>query len=314
MNKITNITPEVNEALICHQQIVQSGRVAASALIDMGKGLKKMRDGKLYERLGYESFREYVENNGDYSFKERQAYTYIKAVETFSDKFLTENGDLGITKLGMLSVLGESEAAEVIECHELSGLTSEEVKALVKEKQALGEQLSFWQEEAKNAKEDAENLAEDVEKLEKERKKAEKLEEQIKKLKDKHKKEIGELNAQINKRDAEIEMIKTEQAASAEPTEEQKKAIAAEYEKQIEELKQAAQAAEEEKKKIEDKLKNGSVDEMRAAMKVYFTETQKAIKTFVEKLSEIPDPETKNNYTSGTVKWLQSIINELVPL
>lgn len=311
------ISSEVREAVACHQRILESGKLAASALVEMGKGLKLMRDKKLYKTLGYETFGDYVENNGDYSFKERQAYNYIKAVESFGEKFLTEHSELGITKLGLLSVLSEQDAVEVIESSDLAGMNADEVKALVREKQALGEQLSFWKEEAKNAKDDSADaemqlkvLQEKIEQIEGEKRRAaveaEKAAEQLRKAKEKHKTELAKLNA-------EIEMIKTEQ--SSEPTEEQRKAIADEYEKRIEDIKavyeEKARAAEAEKQALADKLKRGDPDEVRAVLRAYFTETQKTVKNFIEKVESTADPESRNRFITGTIRWLEGVIEDL---
>lgn len=311
------ISSEVREAVACHQRILESGKLAASALVEMGKGLKLMRDKKLYKTLGYDTFGNYVENNGDYSFKERQAYNYIKAVESFGEKFLTEHSELGITKLGLLSVLSEQDAVEVIESSDLAGMNADEVKALVREKQALGEQLSFWKEEAKNAKDDSADaemqlkvLQEKIEQIEGEKRRAaveaEKAAEQLRKAKEKHKNELAKLNA-------EIEMIKTEQ--SSEPTEEQRKAIADEYEKRIEDIKavyeEKARAAEAEKQALADKLKRGDPDEVRAVLRAYFTETQKTVKNFIEKVESTADPESRSRFITGTIRWLEGVIEDL---
>lgn len=311
------ISSEVREAVACHQRILESGKLAASALVEMGKGLKLMRDKKLYKTLGYDTFGDYVENNGDYSFKERQAYNYIKAVESFGEKFLTEHSELGITKLGLLSVLSEQDAVEVIESSDLAGMNADEVKALVREKQALGEQLSFWKEEAKNAKDDSADaemqlkvLQEKIEQIEGEKRRAaveaEKAAEQLRKAREKHKNELAKLNA-------EIEMIKTEQ--SSEPTEEQRKAIADEYEKRIEDIKavyeEKARAAEAEKQALADKLKRGDPDEVRAVLRAYFTETQKTVKNFIEKVESTADPESRNRFITGTIRWLEGVIEDL---
>ena len=311
------ISSEVREAVACHQRILESGKLAASALVEMGKGLKLMRDKKLYKTLGYDTFGNYVENNGDYKFKERQAYSYIKAVESFSEEFLTEHSDLGITKLSLLSALSEQDAVEVIESSELSGMNADEVKALVREKQALGEQLSFWKEEAKNAKDDSADaemqlkvLQEKIEQIEGEKRRAaveaEKAAEQLRKAKEKHKNELAKLNA-------EIEMIKTEQ--SSEPTEEQRKAIADEYEKRIEDIKavyeEKARAAEAEKQALADKLKRGDPDEVRAVLRAYFTETQKTVKNFIEKVESTADPESRSRFITVTIRWLEGVIEDL---
>ena len=56
-----------------HQHICECYRTAATAIVEMGRSLKNIRDYKLYISLGYESFKNYLESNGDYTFKERQA-------------------------------------------------------------------------------------------------------------------------------------------------------------------------------------------------------------------------------------------------
>lgn len=315
------ITAEVKEAVACHRQILESGKLAASALVEMGKGLKLMRDKKLYKTLGYETFGDYVENNGDYSFKERQAYTYIKAVESFGEKFLTEHSELGITKLGLLSVLSEQDAIEVIESSDLAGMNADEVKALVREKQALGEQLSFWKEEAKNAKDDSadaemqlKTLQEKIEQVESEKRKAaleaEKSADRLKREKEKHDADIAKLNA-------EIEMIKAEQ--SAEPSEEQRSEILKQVEEKHKaeldalraEYEEKARTAEAEKQALADKLKSGTPDEARAVLRVYFTEMQKAVGSFIENIAKTTDAESRNRFIAGTVRWLEDVIEDL---
>lgn len=315
------VSSEVREAVACHQRILESGKLAASALVEMGKGLKLMRDKKLYKTLGYDTFGDYVENNGDYKFKERQAYSYIKAVESFSEEFLTEHSDLGITKLSLLSALSEQDAVEVIESSELSGMNADEVKALVREKQALGEQLSFWKEEAKNAKDDSadaemqlKTLQEKIEQIEDEKRRAaveaEKTAEQLRKAKEKHKNELAKLNA-------EIEMIKTEQ--SAEPSEEQRSEILKQAEEKHKaeldalraEYEEKARTAEAEKQALADKLKRGTPDEARAVLRVYFTEMQKAVGSFIENIAKTTDTESRNRFITGTVRWLEDVIEDL---
>lgn len=315
------VAPEVMEAVACHQKIIESAKLAGTSLMEMGKALKTMRDKKLYLRLGYESFGQYVEQNGEYSFKERQAYTYIKAVESFSGKFLEEHGDIGITKIELLTALSEQDAVEVIESGDLAGMNVDEVKALVREKQALGEQLTFWKEEAKTAKDDLtdtedqlEALKKKIEEIEAMKRKAavqaEKSAEQLRKAKEKHKGEIAKLNA-------EIEMIKAEQ--SAEPTEEQRREIleSAEEKHKAElaalkaEYAAKVQAAEVEKQALADKLKNGTPDEARAVLRVYFTEMQQTVGSFIEKIAKTPDPESRNRFITGTVRWLEGVIEDL---
>lgn len=87
----TEITVSMKTAMAEHQHICECYRTAATAIVEMGRSLKNIRDYKLYIALGYESFKNYLESNGDYTFKERQAYTYIKLYEDNSTKFLKEH-------------------------------------------------------------------------------------------------------------------------------------------------------------------------------------------------------------------------------
>ena len=169
----TEITVSMKTAMAEHQHICECYRTAATAIVDMGRSLKNIRDYKLYIALGYESFRDYLESNGDYTFKERQAYTYIKLYEDNSTKFLEEHASIGVTKLELLSKLPEYEREEFADTHDLGGMTVEEVKKLIKEKQALGEQLTFLEEEKKEQTESAESLRAELEELREKLKQAE---------------------------------------------------------------------------------------------------------------------------------------------
>ena len=316
-----NITPDMQQAARCHQRIIENGKLAGAALYEMGKALKEMRDGKLYESLGFGSFAQYLEENGDYAFKERQAYTYIKAAESFSEQFLTDHADLGITKIGLLTTLGESEAVEVIEAHsDLAGMTVDEVKELVREKAGLGEQLSFWKAETQKAKDGKADLLEKIDRLTAELERAEanaekneeakrknaldaqKAEEKLKKEKDKHKQETDKLRA-------EIEMIKQQRDTAPEITDEQRQeiraaAIAEAEEKHRKELAEL----EGQKKALEAKMQSGAPDEQRAAMKVYFEEVQNAVNNFAGKIEQVTDPETKEKYTQGVIRYLEGVL------
>ena len=169
----TEITVSMKTAMVEHQHICECYRTAATAIVEMGRSLKNIRDYKLYTALGYESFKNYLESNGDYTFKERQAYTYIKLYEDNSTKFLEEHASIGVTKLELLSKLPEYEREEFADTHDLGGMTVEEVKKLIKEKQALGEQLTFLEEEKKEQTESAESLRAELEELREKLKQAE---------------------------------------------------------------------------------------------------------------------------------------------
>lgn len=320
------IAPQVKEAASMHQHICECGITAASAIAEMGRSLKIMRDKKLYIHLGYETFGEYVENNGDYSFKERQAYSYIKLAETYSDSFLQSNAEIGVTKLELLTRLSDSDRAEVIEENDLAGMTVEQVKALIRDKQALCEQLSFFKDELQKAKNEN-SMSKDVDtwasgklrnQLDEATRRIEELEQQIELEKALARSEAekpkpreltdGELDGIRKKIQAEMQAEQDEKIAS----------IKSDQEKQIEDLKAEYEAkagkAEQEKNELEKKLKSGTGDEVKVAMKVYFQETQKSITAFIGKVKAIEKEETRQKFISGTVAWLEMILKDLKSL
>jgi chromosome segregation ATPase len=302
----------MREAVKIHEAIIHHAGEAVTHLYEMGRQLKAMRDGKYYIHLGYESFGQYVEENGDYSFKERQAYKYIKIVETYSDKFIAENQGLGIERLEMLTALGERDAAELVESTDLAGMTTAEVKQLIKEKQGLGEQLSLLTEELEAAGSEKEKIAAKKQQaLEEAEKKIKDLEKKIKAEKKKSKESIGE-------KDGEIMLLK-EQLSSATPSAEQiekiKNEANAEHQKEISAIKAEYEAklsaAEDKMSAIEKKTRSADEAERRAALKVYFEETQKNVSAFIEKIRSLEDKTERDKYRSGAIKWLEAIAQQL---
>ncbi len=98
IKEYSEITGErADEAAKLHAQIMANGQVAASALLEFCKGLKRMRDEKLYTELGFDTFEDYTEKLA--GIKSRMAYHYISCYENLGTTFLQSNANLGITKL-----------------------------------------------------------------------------------------------------------------------------------------------------------------------------------------------------------------------
>ena len=294
----TALTPQMREAVKIHEAIIHHAGEAVTHLYEMGRQLKAMRDGKYYSYLGYESFGQYVEENGDYSFKERQAYKYIKIVETYSDSFIAENQGLGIERLEMLTALGERDAAELVESTDLAGMTTAEVKQLIKEKQGLGEQLSLLESELDNS--EAEYKSEIAD--------AKKTAEDLKKKLDAEKKKLKE---QKKAHDSEIVLLK-EQLANAKPTDEQIEKIKSEAAAEVKaEYESKMKLAEYRMESLEKKMHSANQTESRAALKVYFEETQKNLSTFIAKVNGLDDEAVKDKFRAGAIKWLSAEIDKL---
>lgn len=132
---------ENSEAMQLHSDIMASMRMAAGAMVEFCRKLKEMRDKRLYEQLGFEKFEEYaVQMVG---IKSRQAYNYIAIYERLSPQLLEQNAGIGVTKLLLLTQVTATEREEFAAEHDLNGLTVEQVRALVDEKNGMAEQISL---------------------------------------------------------------------------------------------------------------------------------------------------------------------------
>ena len=137
------------EAVMLHQRIVATHTAINGLMAEYCRMLKDMRDKKLYRELGCRSFDEYVESRA--GIKVRQAYSYISTYERLGERRLTEHAGLGITKLSYLAELYPADADELAEQHDLAGMSSRDVKALVERAAKQGEQLSMLETEKADA-------------------------------------------------------------------------------------------------------------------------------------------------------------------
>lgn len=330
----TEIVTAMKSAMAEHQHVCECYRTAATAIVDMGRSLKNIRDYKMYIALGHESFKDYLESNGDYTFKERQAYTYIKLYEDNSTKFLEEHASLGVTKLDLLSKLPEYEREEFADSHDLGGMTVEEIKKLVKEKQALGEQLTFLEEEKKEQSESAETLKAELEELKAKLKEVESRpievvkrepdEEEIEKMKlairqelrAKHMKELDNLKninreALANEKELRERAVKQAEKQTEIVRAQAVKEVEAKYEAALAEAKKEAEEADHAKAELERKVKSGNADEARVALKIIFENVQKSLSEFLERINDIEDETTKSKFCTVTSKWLRQAADDL---
>lgn len=168
-----NLSEEQNEALNLHYEIIAKGNLAASAMVDFCQNLKRMRDEQKYLLLGHETFEDYVEQ--DVGIKQRQAYTYIQALESLGEKYLQSNASLGISKLGMLAALPWYERKEVEENNDVAEMSTRELKETISKLHEAQEQLTLITAErdelAKNSQEH-EDLSDTVRRLREELKAA----------------------------------------------------------------------------------------------------------------------------------------------
>ncbi len=142
---------ERGQAMQLHSDIMANMRAAATAMVEFCRQLKEMRDRKLYSALGFARFEDYAEQA--VGIKWRQAYNYIQVYERLSPQLLEQNAGLGVTKLLLLTQVSAPDRAEFAGENDLAGMTVEEIKVLISEKNGLAQQISMLETE----KADAEN-------------------------------------------------------------------------------------------------------------------------------------------------------------
>ncbi len=321
------------DAIVTHQHICECYKTAAVSLMDMAKSLKRMRDEKLYTELGYESFGEYVENNSDYSFKERQAYTYISCYEKLGEAFLQSNANLGITKLELLTKLDTFDRAEIAEDTDLAGMTVDEVKQLIADKQALGEQLSMFKAEKEAQADTADELKKAQAEIEQLKSRLEDAQENYDSESSKDAKRIFELQQELDElrnkpvevavqkpSKEEIDKIKETERKKLEKAKQKEIAeLKAEQEKQLAQLRQEheqALTAQREQASVreaelEKKIKSNNSDEAIVALKIIFEDTQKSVNAFLDKINDLQSDEDKVKFKAGAKKWLSAIVETL---
>lgn len=157
----SNLTELQREAVETHYEIRKNAEITANALTEFCKGLKKMRDKKLYTELGCETFEEYAKKF--FGLAQRQAYNYIQALENLGEPLLQSNANLGITKLKILSEIPRLECAEFIENNDVADMSVRELKEAVEKVTAAEEQLTFVSEENEKLKKEIDELKENSE-------------------------------------------------------------------------------------------------------------------------------------------------------
>ena len=118
---------EALEKLNAFSVVSTEQRTAQSALWDMCKNLKEMRDSKLYKALGYKNFEDYCEN--EVGFSRMQAHKYIAIAENVDPKNVNSSLQIGVSKLYLLSTISESEQQEISERVNLEETTVKQLKA-----------------------------------------------------------------------------------------------------------------------------------------------------------------------------------------
>lgn len=265
MNEITKTNKD--KAYELNSRILACANAAYASLMESAKLLKEMRDTKLYLEMGYDSFEDYTV--AELGIHERQAYTYIKPYEELGERFLQSNANLGITKLALIAQLPSVDREEFTENNDLAGMTVEQVKQLVKENDAKGEQLELLADERNAAKEERDEAIQDAEKAEK------RIAELEKELEAERNKPVPVAVAEPDP--AEMQKIKDKAAESA------KKELEEKHKKELAEAAEKAKAdAEKTLSEYEQKLADIDSEKAKALERAKQLEKQLVVSSSAE--------------------------------
>ncbi len=131
------ITDNYLKAVNINRNIVINTQAIEMSLYEVCKGLKTMRDEKLYKELGYKNFEEYCEK--ETKFSRVNVYRYISIAENLPEDFVTPVLQIGATKLSLLSKLTEEERTEITENTDLETVSKRELEEKIKEIKTLRE-------------------------------------------------------------------------------------------------------------------------------------------------------------------------------
>lgn len=317
-----NYITKREEAYIVHNRILANGKIVQTALIDMCKDLKMMRDQSLFAELGYETFEDYAEQAC--GIKQRQAYSYISAYEKLDKDYFENNTHLGITKLELISQISSYEREEFLAENNVDELSVRELKKQVDDFKNQIEQLSFNLESSENENKeltqqlkdmqdslsdseisefaatvepDPEIIQQAVDAALKEQKAADAK--KIEKLKNQLSSERDKYDALSKTKDKEIKEAKKQAAEQAN--------------KRIDELTAKNKAADEKLQQALKAAKAANADEDITAIRFLFTNLQSTaneIKVHLDKVAS-RDFEQAEKLSAVMIKTLNSIVESL---
>lgn len=169
MRQMKPVESNLSYAIQLNGRILANAQAAQVSLYEVCKGLKEMRDGKLYKELGYSNFEQYCET--EVGIKRIQAHKYISVIEKLGSNFVSPGKqNLGIKKLYLLSTLSESDRTELTERVDLEGATARQLEAeidqLKREKQSVSDTADQLRKQCMSQQEQVRQLEEQVQELE----------------------------------------------------------------------------------------------------------------------------------------------------
>lgn len=261
-----------DEAIRIDNEIQMWANNLGTAVYNIGRCMTQMKERKLYEELGYDTFEDYCEQK--YQLKRSQAAKYLSVYQNLDEKYILDNQGAGIQKLYMISQISEEDRENIEGTPEELSVT--ELKAQIEQlkKEREGEQLQFFemQEKSEKAKTEEDKLREKIKRLENQFKDAEI--EHLNQLSDATRK-----NEKLEKKIKELES-KPQDVAVAEPSEEEVKRKAEELAKEeIDTIKRQAD--------VDKSLKDKVIEDLKEQLKAKEQETENIKAGYEKKLENL---------------------------
>lgn len=143
------VSENYTKAVTLTRSIIANAQAAQQSLYEVCKGLKEMRDGKLYKELGYQNFEDYTEN--EVGIKKVQAYKYVAIATNLTSDFVHSSEQIGTTKLALLARLDEPTREVLTEQVDVENVTVKElrheIERITSENADLGQKLDAANEQ-----------------------------------------------------------------------------------------------------------------------------------------------------------------------
>ena len=332
MEETTIISSQHNECLDwgleqIEQSIVAHSYDMARSMLEIGKALKAIADGKKYTEKGYSSFKEYMEDASAHTFpfSYSQARKHIRVYERFGGR-LSELNCAKIEVLDILRDIPEEDFEKLNDSGELNSLSKREAEELKAKLEAANEQICLLTAENDKIAAEKEKITADCNSIKAER---DEYYDQMKELESRPVETIikepseEQLNAIADKvyKETEEKVYKEaeEKLGKAKSAMEEYEKIVNQLQKEKNELEQALgedkAAADERIKELERKLQSAEkpADAELIEFKFYFSETQESLKKMISALNNVSDPEKKQKFKGAAVKFVSAILSDLEP-
>lgn len=120
------VSEDYTKAITLTRSIIANAQAAQQSLYEVCKGLKEMRDGKLYKELGYQNFADFCET--EVGIHRNQAMKYASIAELENAQLTGHFESIGTEKLYLLAKLDEPTREAVTEAVDVESVTVKELK------------------------------------------------------------------------------------------------------------------------------------------------------------------------------------------